>query len=118
MRHRDCAASHPTMDPSLYKDLVVSRGYKYHYYAAAAKGDNPTIVFIHGFPHTARDWRHVIPIFEDKGYGIIAPDMLAYGGTDKPTDYNEYQGSALSKDVVDVLDNEGVKQAIAIGHDW
>ncbi|TCD69879.1 hypothetical protein EIP91_005956 [Steccherinum ochraceum] len=106
------------MDESLYKDLVVSRGYKYHYYARPAEESNPTIVLVHGFPHVARDWRYMVTVFEEKGYGIVAPDMLAYGGTDKPTDWNEYQGSQLSRDVIDILDKEGIQQAIALGHDW
>ncbi|THH28957.1 hypothetical protein EUX98_g5229 [Antrodiella citrinella] len=106
------------MDPANYKDLVNSRGYKYHYYAVPAKGDNLTLVFVHGFPNTSRAWRLVAPFFEEKGYGVIVPDMLAYGGSDKPTDYNEYQFSLLNKDIVDLLDAEGVKQAVAVGHDW
>jgi len=106
------------MNPANYKDLVNSRGYNYHYYAVPAKGNNLTVVFVHGFPNTSRLWRFVLPYFEQKGYGVIAPDMLAYGGTDKPTDYQEYQYSLLNKDIVDILDAEGVKQAVVVGHDW
>ncbi|THH30683.1 hypothetical protein EUX98_g3492 [Antrodiella citrinella] len=106
------------MNPANYKDLVNSRGYKYHYYAVAAEADNLTIVLVHGWPNTSRAWRLVVPFFEEKGYGVIVPDMLAYGGTDKPTDYKEYQFSLLNKDIVDILDAEGVKQAVAVGHDW
>ncbi|KAH8101073.1 epoxide hydrolase [Cristinia sonorae] len=106
------------MDPSSYKDVVNTRGFKYHYYHVPARDQHPTIVFVHGFPNTSRDWRRVIPFFEQKGYGIIAPDMLGYRGTDKPTDYNAYQFSLLTKDIVDILDVEGVKQAVAVGHDW
>ncbi|THH28593.1 hypothetical protein EUX98_g5603 [Antrodiella citrinella] len=106
------------MNPAHYKDLVNSRGYKYHYYAVPAKGDCLTIVMVHGFPTTSRMWRLVVPFFEEKGYGVIVPDMLAYGGTDKPTDYKEYQYSLLNKDIIDILDTESVKQAVAIGHDW
>ncbi|THH28932.1 hypothetical protein EUX98_g5256 [Antrodiella citrinella] len=106
------------MNPANYKDLVVSRGYKYHYYAVPAKGDQLTIVFVHGWPTTSRLWRLVAPFFEEKGYGVIVPDVLGYGGTDKPTDYKEYQYSLLDRDIVDILDAEGVEKAAAVGHDW
>lgn len=105
------------MNPASFKDFVTSRGYKYHYYAVQAKADKPTLVFLHGFPGTSRDWRQLAPFFEEKGYGVIAPDMLAYGGSDKPTDPQEYQYSLLSKDILDILDAEGINQAVPIGHD-
>lgn len=44
--------------------------------------------------------------------------MLGYGGTDKPTDPAHYRLSLMSQDVIDILDAEDVKKAIAIGHDW
>ena len=106
------------MDPASYKDFVVSRGYKYHYYAAKAKGDKFTLLFVYGFPSLARDWNLIVPFFEDKGYGVIAPDMLAYGDTDKPTDPEAYQFSLLTRDFIDLMDAESVQKAVAIGHDW
>lgn len=106
------------MDTSLYRDFTTSRGLKYHYFFSPAQASKPTILFCHGFPSTARDWRRLVPYFKDKGYGIIAPDMLGYGGTDKPTEPAKYVSSALAKDLVEILDNEGIQQVIAVGHDW
>lgn len=105
------------MNPANYKDLVNSRGYKYHYYAVPAKGDNLTLLLVHGWPNTSRNWRRIVPYFEEQGYGVIVPDMLGYAGSDKPTDHKEYQFSRLTNDLVEILDAEGVKQAVAIGHD-
>jgi soluble epoxide hydrolase / lipid-phosphate phosphatase len=44
--------------------------------------------------------------------------MLGYGNTDKPSEVVAYVGSALAKDIVDILDAEHVETAIPIGHDW
>ena len=74
--------------------------------------------FCHGFPGTARDWRYIVPFFKEKGYGIIAPDMIGYGGTDKPADPTQYVSSLVTRDLVDIMDAEHVDKAIAIGHDW
>ena len=106
------------MEPGLYKDLVNSRGYKYHYYYAPAQNPNLTLVLVHGFPSTSHLWHLVVPFFKERGYGVIAPDMLAYGGSDKPTDPEAYQYSLLTRDIVDILDAEGIQKAVAIGHDW
>ncbi|THV00053.1 hypothetical protein K435DRAFT_837481 [Dendrothele bispora CBS 962.96] len=55
--------------------------------------------------------------FQDKGYGLIVPDMLGYGGTAKPLDPEAYAPSLISKDIVDILDAGGLQQSVLIGHD-
>ncbi|KAF4573057.1 hypothetical protein EYR36_007567 [Pleurotus pulmonarius] len=106
------------MDPSLYKDFKTSRGFNYHYLAVAPKQDLPYLLFVHGFPSTSYDWRHQVAYFQDLGYGLIVPDMLGYGGTSIPVDAESYRRSLVCKDLVELLDAEGAKQCIAIGHDW
>ncbi|KAJ3555945.1 hypothetical protein NM688_g2295 [Phlebia brevispora] len=106
------------MDTSLYKHTTTSRGIGYNYYAYKARQSRPTLLFLHGFPSTAKTWQHFVSFFKEKDYGIIAPDMLGYGDTDKPTDPSLYVSSKVSKDLVDILDAEQVDKAIVIGHDW
>ncbi|GJE83979.1 hypothetical protein PsYK624_000520 [Phanerochaete sordida] len=106
------------MDASLYKETITSRGVKYRYYFSPAQPSRPTLLLCHGFPSTSHDWWHLAPLLQAKGYGVIAPDMLGYGGTDKPTDPAAYVPSLISRDIVDVLDAEKLGKVIAIGHDW
>ncbi|EKM56416.1 uncharacterized protein PHACADRAFT_91351 [Phanerochaete carnosa HHB-10118-sp] len=106
------------MDTSLYKDVVTSRGLTYSYYFSPAQPSKPTLLFCHGFPCTSYDWRHIAPRLKDKGYGVLALDMLGYGGTDKPTDPAAYVPSLISKDIIDIMDAEKLDKVIAIGNDW
>ncbi|KAI0341823.1 epoxide hydrolase [Trametopsis cervina] len=106
------------MDPAKYKTVVTSRGITYSYYFASAKPSKPTILFCHGFPSTSKHWEKEILFFEGHGYGIIAPDMLGFGGTGKPTDADAYVPSLVSRDLVEVLDAADLQKVIAIGHDW
>lgn len=106
------------MDPASYKDATTSRGLKYHYYYVAASGPQPTLLFLHGFPSTSYDWRHQVAFFQPRGYGILVPDLLGYGGTDKPDAPEEYAISRIVRDLVDVLDAEGIEKVVSIGHDW
>ncbi|KAJ3557331.1 hypothetical protein NM688_g1528 [Phlebia brevispora] len=106
------------MDTSLYRYTTTSRGIGYNYYASKSRQGRPTLLFLHGFPSTAIDWQYFVSFFKGRGYGIIAPDMLGYGDTDKPTDPSLYVSSKISKDLVDILDAEQVDTAIVIGHDW
>jgi soluble epoxide hydrolase/lipid-phosphate phosphatase len=106
---------------------IPSTGHKYAYiHYPPSNGSKPTLLFLHGFPSTSHDWRFQIPHFRSLGYGILAPDLLGYGGTDKPTDVRCYLGSEMSKEVIAILDHEGLgpKDAkgsggvVAIAHDW
>ncbi|KAI0060507.1 alpha/beta-hydrolase [Artomyces pyxidatus] len=106
------------MDAFAFKKHTTSRGYAYNYYRKVAEGSKPTLVLLHGFPSSSYDWRHQIAFFQERGYGLIVPDMLGYAGSDKPTDPSAYVGSGLAKDVVDLLDVEDVAKAIVVGHDW
>ncbi|KAF9260805.1 alpha/beta-hydrolase [Marasmius fiardii PR-910] len=106
------------MNTNSYKDLKTSRGLNYHYYFSPPTGGKHTLVLLHGFPSTSYDWRRQVPFFKEKGYGLIVPDMLGYGGTAKPTDPAEYKPSLITKDIVDILDEEKIEKVVVIGHDW
>ena len=106
------------MDASHYKDLKTSRSVNYHYFASPAQAGKPTLLFVHGFPSTSYDWRKQVAHFQPRGYGIVVPDLLGYGGTDKPADTGAYRASLMTKDIIEILDAEGLERVIAIGHDW
>ncbi|KIJ50651.1 hypothetical protein M422DRAFT_159311 [Sphaerobolus stellatus SS14] len=99
------------MDSQLYKTAKTRRGFTYGYYSAPNpdKG-KPTVLLIIGFPSTAQEWK--------PDYGVIAPDMLGYGGTDKPSDVHAYKAAPMANDMIDILDNENVKQVVIVSHDW
>ncbi|KAK7047663.1 hypothetical protein VNI00_006431 [Paramarasmius palmivorus] len=59
-----------------------------------------------------------VTYFEERGYGLIVPDMLGYGGTSKPTDIPAYRYSLIAADLKDILDAEKVQKVVAFGHDW
>lgn len=107
------------LDQSPYKDLKTSRGLNYHYYHIAPKDrSKPYLLFLHGFPSTSRDWKLLIEFFQPQGYGIIAPDLLGYAGTDKPTDANAFRLKLMAGDVIDIVNAEKAEHVIVISHDW
>jgi len=103
---------------SLYKGFTTSRGLNYYCYVAPARELKPTLLFLHGFPSTSYDWRHQVAFFVKKGYGLIVPDLLGYGGTAKPVDVEAYKSNLIVEDIIDILDAEGTQKVVSIGHDW
>ena len=107
------------MDPRSYKDILTKSGQTYHTFVAPPKdASKPTILFIHGFPSTAYDWRHQVAFFTKAGYGAIAPDLLGHGGSSKPAGLDRYAPSKIAADLVDILDQSKVQRVVVVGHDW
>ncbi|KAF8212752.1 alpha/beta-hydrolase [Mycena galopus ATCC 62051] len=106
------------MDQTRYSQLKTQRGFTYSYYSSPPAAGKSVLLFLHGFPAGSFVWRRQVPFFESLGYGLIVPDLLGYGRTDKPTDPKLYIGSGHAQDIVDILDAEGLTQVIGIGHDW
>ncbi|CZT00651.1 related to epoxide hydrolase [Rhynchosporium graminicola] len=96
-----------------------SRSFTYNYVHIKPSTDKPYVLFLHGFPSSSYDWRHQIPYFQKKGYGIIAPDLLGYGATSKPLDVNSYTGKAMANDMYELLKAEGIVEGVfGVAHDW
>lgn len=53
-----------------------------------------------------------------QGYGVIIPEMLGYGGTDKPTEASAYSRVLVADSVAGILAAENIDKVIVLGHDW
>ena len=79
--------------------------------------EKPTLLFLHGFPSSAFDWRRQFGYFTSRGYGVLAPDLLGFGGTDKPLDPAAYTLKKQVAEQIELLDCVGVGTVVSIGHD-
>lgn len=101
------------------KSHTTKRGYTYAYYSSPAGPNRPYVLLQHGFPDSADEWEDlIINYLLPRQVGVIAPDLLGYGGTSKPTDPAEYKLGLMAADLVEILDAEGVTKVISLGHDW
>lgn len=107
-----------TASLKFYKDIRVSRELDYHYYFSPPELGKSTLLFLHGFPSTSHDWHRQIVYFQQRGYGILAPDMLGSGQTSRPLNSKEFRMNLMAADIIEILDAEGLKQVIGIAHDW
>ncbi|KAJ5091138.1 hypothetical protein NUU61_006008 [Penicillium alfredii] len=104
--------------PQHAKHLTLPTSHTYSYiYIPASKPSFTTILFLHGFPSSCFDWRHQIPFFSDLGYGVLAPDLLGYGGTSKPISAEAYRAKKMATEITEILDHEGLQRVHAVAHD-
>jgi pimeloyl-ACP methyl ester carboxylesterase len=81
-------------------------------------GEGPPVVLLHGFPDSARLWRHQVPALAEAGFTVIVPDMRGYGRSDKPPEVAAYTMDLLVGDVLAVMEAAGAERAHIVGHDW
>lgn len=77
------------------------------------------VLLLHGEPSWSYLYRHMIPPLLAAGHRVIAPDLIGFGRSDKPTDRNDYTYANhlrwLTALVVDVLD---LNDIVLFCQDW
>lgn len=105
----------PTPGPS--ERLVEANGVRLRLFEAGDRG-NPVVILAHGFPELAYSWRHQMAALAEAGFHVLAPDQRGYGGSSRPDAINAYDITALTADLVGILDDVGARRATWVGHDW
>ena len=59
-------------------------------YVDAGPADGLVVVLLHGEPSWSFLYRKMIPVFVDAGFRAIAPDLVGFGRSDKPTEMQDY----------------------------
>jgi len=75
------------------------------------------VLLAQGFPALGHTWRRIIPALADAGYHVLAPDQRGYGGSSRPAAVEAYHITALTANLVGLLDDAGAHRAVWVGHD-
>jgi len=98
-------------------------GIDIHYLAdEATTEDEPTFVLLHGSLFNSFTWNEVFDFFDRRGR-VIAYDQIPYGLSEKLvdgdwTDSNPYSGEAATEQLITLLDELDVEQAILVGNSY
>ena len=60
------------------------------HYLDEGPADAAPILLMHGEPSWSYLYRHMIPVLVARGHRCIAPDLIGFGRSDKPTERNDY----------------------------
>ncbi|KAF1005614.1 MAG: 4,5:9,10-diseco-3-hydroxy-5,9,17-trioxoandrosta-1(10),2-diene-4-oate hydrolase [Luteibacter sp.] len=88
------------------------------FYREAGSPSNPTIVLLHGFPSSSRQFNALIPLLATR-YHLIAPDYPSFGQSDTPdpSDY-AYTFDHLAQTVDGLLEQLGIAKYSLYVHDY
>lgn len=72
---------------------------------AKPRQEKPIIFFLHGVGGSASTWTSQIEFFHDKGYEIVAPDLLGHGFSSAPDNARSYLFNKLFRDILTIYDH-------------
>ncbi len=81
--------------------------------------DGDTVLLMHGEPSWSFLYRHMVPILVDAGLRVVAPDLVGFGRSDKPTkrdDYSYARHVGWMREAL--LDQLGLRDLTLVCQDW
>jgi haloalkane dehalogenase len=88
-------------------------------YVDAGPADGPVALLLHGEPSWSFLYRHVIPVLADAGIRAVAPDLIGFGRSDKPTrpeDHSFARHVEWTRSLV--FDHLDLRDVTVVGQDW
>jgi haloalkane dehalogenase len=81
--------------------------------------DAPVVLLLHGEPSWSYLYRKMVPVLVDAGMRVVAPDLIGFGRSDKPTQVQDYTYARhvewLRSALFDALD---LKDVTLVCQDW
>ncbi len=90
-------------------------GVRLHY---VDEGSGPSIVMFHGQPTWSYLYRKMIPPLVAAGYRCVAPDLMGFGLSDKPTKESVYALQRHVELVTGLIERLGLQGITTVGQDW
>lgn len=84
-------------------------------YARSVGGGNKAVLFLHGLGCSSGDFREVMRSSALAGYNLIAPDLLGFGGSDRPRGF-DYSVEHHAETIVELIDSLGYDRFAIVGH--
>ena len=91
-------------------------GAKVHYqeFGDASK---PKLLLIHGFTASAYVWKTTAPMLADKGFHVIAVDLLGFGFSEKPA-WFDYSIQSQARMISRLMNRLGIGTATIVGSSY
>jgi haloalkane dehalogenase len=92
-------------------------GLRMHYLDEGPK-DGKIILMMHGEPSWSYLYRHMIPVCVAAGHRVIAPDLIGFGKSDKPTEISDYSYLTHMNWMQSFIDQLELNNITLVCQDW
>jgi pimeloyl-ACP methyl ester carboxylesterase len=87
------------------------------HYQQFGEMNSQTILLIHGYNSSAFAWKTVAPILAEKGFNVIAIDMIGFGFSEKPS-WFDYTIESQARTLVRFMNRLGLGKVILVGNSY
>jgi haloalkane dehalogenase len=88
------------------------------HYVDEGPAHGPVVVCLHGEPTWSYLYRKMIPLFAMAGFRVLAPDLIGFGRSDKPSERGDYTYAKHVRWMSDWLVAMGLCDVTLLGQDW
>ncbi len=88
------------------------------HYVDEGPADGEVVLLMHGQPSWSYLYRKMIPLFVQSGYRVIAPDLIGFGKSDKPTERSSYTYANHVAWVKSLLESIDLRNITLFCQDW
>lgn len=100
-------------NPLSMPQTIDANGLRFGYHSL---GEGPLVLFLHGFPDTAKAWEPCLAPVGTAGFQAVAVYMRGYAPTGIPS--ADTTTDDLAADVIALIGAFGEQSATVVGHDW
>ncbi|HAS45204.1 MAG TPA: haloalkane dehalogenase [Microscillaceae bacterium] len=100
------------------KYVSVDDALQMHYIDEHPEGATETVLMLHGEPSWSYLYRKMVPVIAKAGYRAVAPDLIGFGRSDKPTKTSDYTYKSHLTWVKAFIDKLGLKDITLFCQDW
>src|SRR6478672_5379061 len=88
------------------------------HYLDEGPADAHTVLLMHGEPSWSYLYRTMIPVIVDAGLRAVAPDLIGFGRSDKPTERSDYTYQRHVDWMTAVLEALDLRDITLVCQDW
>jgi haloalkane dehalogenase len=89
------------------------------HYLREGDPDAPVVLLMHGEPSWSFLYRTMIPVLTAAGLQVVAPDLVGFGRSDKPTERSDYTYARHVEWMRELFfDRLGLEDVTLVGQDW
>jgi haloalkane dehalogenase len=105
-------------EPHYLTDLDGYEGLRAHYVDVGPRDADRTFLLLHGEPSWSFLYRKMIPVFEQAGARVVAPDFFGFGRSDKPVEREAYTFDFHREYLLRLVERLDLTNITLVVQDW
>ena len=97
---------------------VAHKGLRIHHLDEGPIDAPVTALCLHGNPSWSYLYRHMIPVFTGAGLRVVAPDLIGFGRSDKPTEPSWHSFDRHRDMLLSVVEQLDLRNVMLVCQDW